>query len=295
MSFYGCETAPQAVRDMYSKLLSCWSVETCAPRYRPEWSEMTPTLGQCSITSFLVQDILGGEVYGILLPDGAYHCFNVVDGFRFDLTSEQFGDEKLDYDVCVPQSREEHFNNADKYSRYLLLLERYLALENKRRVVIEPLSKADIPSAAPLVAGFRTELNRLRRNETELDITAGAEEMREYLDRGYPVFAAKENGEMIGYMVCRVDEPCVWVESLFVAPTHRRRGVAGMLFEKAEEVAASYGDDTVYNFVHPNNEACIAFLRSRGYTVLNLIEIRKPYTGEKLAEKVRVNENEFDY
>ena len=125
MSFYGSENAPQNILAVYKKLLKVWSRETCAPRYRPEWSESNPTLGQCSITSFLVQDLLGGEVCGILLPDGAYHCFNVVDGFRFDLTSEQFGGEALDYDNCVPQTREEHFKNEDKYARYLLLKERF--------------------------------------------------------------------------------------------------------------------------------------------------------------------------
>lgn len=128
MSFYGCENAPKEVREMYSRLLSCWSSETCAPRYRPEWTEENPTLGQCSITSFLVQDILGGEVYGVLLEDGAYHCFNIVNGFRFDLTSEQFGEQALDYDNCVSQSRAEHFKNEDKYARYLLLKQRYTAL-----------------------------------------------------------------------------------------------------------------------------------------------------------------------
>ena len=125
MIFYGHEKAPEEIRRLYSRLLSAWSIETCAPRYRPEWSEGNPTLGQCSITSFLVQDILGGEVYGVRLDDGAYHCFNEVNGFRFDLTSEQFGDAVLDYDSCVPQSREEHFANEDKYNRYLLLKKRF--------------------------------------------------------------------------------------------------------------------------------------------------------------------------
>ena len=121
MSFYEYENAPENVRELYEKLLQCWSRETCAPRYRPEWSKENPTLGQCSITSFLIQDILGGEVFGVLLPDGAYHCFNEVKGFRFDLTSEQFGDEALDYESAVPQRREEHFINDDKFARYKLL------------------------------------------------------------------------------------------------------------------------------------------------------------------------------
>ena len=55
-----------------------------------KWSEANPTCGQCSITAFLVQDIFGGEVYGVSLGDGNYHCFNKVGDAVFDLTSEQF-------------------------------------------------------------------------------------------------------------------------------------------------------------------------------------------------------------
>lgn len=126
MSFYGFESAPDNIRDLYKKLLGCWSRETCAPRMRADWSEDNPTLGQCSITSFLVQDILGGEVLGIPLPGGGAHCFNIVDGFRFDLTSEQFGGKPLDYDNSVIQSRGEHFADPDKYARYLLLKKKLL-------------------------------------------------------------------------------------------------------------------------------------------------------------------------
>ena len=68
-----------------------------------------------------------------------------------------------------------------------------------------------------------------------------------------------------------------------------------MLFSKAEEIAASMGEDTVYNYVHPNNENMIRFLRSKGYTVLNMIEIRKPYKAEKLTATIHVEKETFDY
>ena len=76
------------------------------------------TLGQCSITAFLVQDIFGGKVYGILRPGGNYHCYNVVGEAVFDLTSEQFGDEVLDYTDNPEQLREVHFAKAEKLERY---------------------------------------------------------------------------------------------------------------------------------------------------------------------------------
>lgn len=122
--FHGWETADikdtngLTPRDYYDILSNIWCADTCAPRMRDEWSVNNPTLGQCSITAFLMQDLFGGKVYGILRPGGNYHCFNVVDGCVFDLTSEQFGDEVLNYSDCPEQSRETHFAKEEKRLRY---------------------------------------------------------------------------------------------------------------------------------------------------------------------------------
>ena len=148
---------------------------------------------------------------------------------------------------------------------------------------------------AQMVALFRVELRSYKGVTSKPNIESGWEEMEEYLSAGFPVFAAIVDGEYAGYVVCRVDSEVVWVESIFVKEEYRRHGVATALHSKAEEIAASYGEDTVYNYVHPNNHRMIAFLRKRGYTVLNLIEIRKPYKGEKLTQTITVGEHEFDY
>lgn len=148
---------------------------------------------------------------------------------------------------------------------------------------------------ARMVALFRVELRAYKGIVSNPNVEAGREEMEEYLAAKFPVFAAVVDGEYAGYAVCRVDSGVVWVESLFVREEYRRCGVASALHNKAEEIAASYGGDTVYNYVHPNNHRMISFLRKRGYTVLNLIEIRKPYQGEKLTQVIRVGEHEFDY
>ena len=148
---------------------------------------------------------------------------------------------------------------------------------------------------AEMVALFRVELRSYKGITSRPNIEAGREEMEEYLAAGFPVFAAIVDGAYAGYVVCRVDSEVVWVESIFVKEEYRRHGVATALHSKAEEIAASYGEDTVYNYVHPNNHRMIAFLRKRGYTVLNLIEIRKPYKGEKLTQTITVGEHEFDY
>lgn len=105
-------------RDLYNALWHVWKKETCAPRMQQDWCGENRTLGQCSITAFLAQDIFGGKVWGVPLGDGNYHCFNAAGGCVFDLTSEQFGDEKLDYSLLHEQTREEHFRKKEKEARY---------------------------------------------------------------------------------------------------------------------------------------------------------------------------------
>lgn len=110
-------------RHLYDLLSEIWCADTCAPRMRAGWTRENMTLGQCSITAFLAQDIFGGDVYGILRPGGNYHCYNVVDGHVFDLTSEQFQDEQLSYEGNPVQLREVHFAKEEKRLRYEYLKE----------------------------------------------------------------------------------------------------------------------------------------------------------------------------
>lgn len=128
--FYGWENADcesicadfsGTPRDLYDALSEIWCAGTCAPRLRERWTSENKTLGQCSITAFLVQDIFGGKVFGIERPDGNFHCYNVVGELVFDLTSEQFGDEKLVYENNPEQFREVHFQKAEKFQRYQFL------------------------------------------------------------------------------------------------------------------------------------------------------------------------------
>ncbi|MCD7981221.1 MAG: hypothetical protein LUF32_02725 [Clostridiales bacterium] len=129
--FYGWETADVSPSDpayadvhspleLYDILSDLWCADTCAPRMRAEWTPENRTLGQCSVTAFLAQDIFGGKVYGILRPGGNYHCYNAVNGRCFDLTSEQFGEEaeSLVYENNPEQFREVHFAKEEKRLRY---------------------------------------------------------------------------------------------------------------------------------------------------------------------------------
>ena len=118
-------------RHLYDLLSDIWCEYSCAPRLRPEWSEENKTLGQCSITAFLVQDIFGGEVYGVKLENGGLHCYNIVGESKFDLTSEQFLGKPIEYNDDLPQSREIQFSDKDKYERYL-----YLKSELKKKLSV---------------------------------------------------------------------------------------------------------------------------------------------------------------
>ena len=152
-----------------------------------------------------------------------------------------------------------------------------------------------VKQTAPLVAEFRTTLLSYKGISSEPDLAGGTEELLEFLGLNYPVFAAEEDGTPVGYLVCRVEGDVLWVEHIYVRPDARRKGAASLLFEKAEELAHSLGGSTVFNYVHPNNDGMIGFLRAKGYTVLNLIEIRKPYPEETLHTTIPVGRHIFDY
>jgi len=144
---------PRALYDILSEI---WCRETCAPRMRDDWTKENMTLGQCSITAFLVQDIFGGRVYGVPRSGGTFHCYNVVDGHTFDLTSEQFGDEELVYEGNPEQLREDHFLKEEKHERYL-----YLKAELHKKLkklsmfgLIDSAAKGSIDAAEKLALGY---------------------------------------------------------------------------------------------------------------------------------------------
>lgn len=162
-------------------------------------------------------------------------------------------------------------------------------------MVILRINENSIEDVVPLVADFRVELNSYKGIKSQPDIQEGKEDLLYFLKSQYPVFIAEEDGKAVGYLVCRIEDEVLWVEHIFVSCDYRRKGIASLLFQKAEEIAQSMGQETVFNYVHPNNDKMIEFLRSKGYTVLNLIEIRKPYKEEKISTTIKVDKHTFDY
>lgn len=157
-------------------------------------------------------------------------------------------------------------------------------------------SPSDEDGISKLIAQFRVELRLLKGIKSSLNLELAREEFHEYLEAGFPIFVAENNmSELLGYLVCRIDRDIVWVESLFVSSSERRNGIASKLYSEAEKLALELGNDTLFNWVHPNNDKMIGFLDKNGYNVLNLIEIRRPWKNEKPREKIPVGNNEFLY
>jgi Acetyltransferases len=170
-----------------------------------------------------------------------------------------------------------------------------MALKSRPEMVVRKIDEGGKDDVSALIAKFRTELKSYKGISSEEDIISAQEEFSEYIASAFPVYACYDNEECVGYIVCRVEEPVVWVESLYVVAEKRRNGVATLLYDEAEALAKSYGEDTLYNYVHPNNDGMIRFLSKRGYDVLNLIEIRKKIGDERLTETISVRNNVFNY
>ena len=153
----------------------------------------------------------------------------------------------------------------------------------------------DFEDVINLVAKFRIALAKLKDRDKEKDLISAQKELNNYIKKEYPIYVAGNDEKIVGYLVCRVEDDVVWAESLYVLPDYRQRGIGTSLYEKAEKLADDLGSDTVYNWIHPNNDKIINFLKKQGYDVLNLIEIRKKRKNEEGNSKVNVNEYEFNY
>jgi GNAT superfamily N-acetyltransferase len=157
-----------------------------------------------------------------------------------------------------------------------------LVVEQDRDSIIDEISK------------FRDSLAELRGKHPISNKTSAETELNEYLTRKYPIYVAEdEKSGIVGYMVCRIDEDVVWVESIYVDDEFRRKGIASKFYSKAELLAKEIGGTEPYNRIDPNNETMIQFLSKRGYDVLNLIELRRKEPNEELINKVKVGNHEY--
>lgn len=108
------------IRKLKQLLEKSWDKYTCSPTLRNMWSEDNPSLGQCAVTSLIVNDFFGGKIMRCMTSTGS-HYYNLIDDEIVDLTSEQFTGEKIEYDDREERTREYLLSNDDTKNRYIRL------------------------------------------------------------------------------------------------------------------------------------------------------------------------------
>ncbi len=263
--FYGWETADvlpaseeykkiENPRKLYDILCGIWCEYTCAPRLREGWSKENITLGQCSITAFLAQDIFGGKVYGILRPGGNYHCYNVIGDCVFDLTSEQFGGEVLDYSDNPEQFREVHFAKQEKFERYEYLKKKLLLKIRNEETgsIIRRAMKKDIPGILKLLLQVDMVHHNGRPDIFKGPATKYNEEQLTQMveDENLPIFVCvDENEKVLGHAFCvpkqivgdavLTDIKTLYIDDICVDENARGKGVGRALYEHVIDYAST--------------------------------------------------------
>ena len=98
-------------------LKKSWSLKTSS-----KWTSDNPAEGQCGVTSLVVNDLLGGEIYKTRLPAG-WHFYNMIDRERYDFTSSQFKESIQYQDVASNRSeafQDTNYNQYDELKRKVL-------------------------------------------------------------------------------------------------------------------------------------------------------------------------------
>ena len=268
-NFYGWEQAdvPALIdtykgistpRDLYDVLSDIWCEYTCAPRLRKEWSADNKTLGQCSITAFLVQDIFGGEVYGILRPGGNYHCYNVVGDKKFDLTSEQFGDEVLYYDDNPIQTREVHFAREEKRLRYEYLKKELLKTTNAYNTSVKsPSAKSEHTTLCFIIKDGKVLM--MLRNKKKQDINQ---------NKWIGVGGHFEHGESPDECLLRE----VKEETGLVLTSYKARGIVTFCYKDVVEYMHLYTADQYEGELSVCNEGELSWIDKDKVMDLNIWE-----------------------
>ena len=116
-----------------------WCRETAHPSYQQKWSEDNPSCGQCAVTALIVNELCCAPIYKckVVKENEFNYLFparDKVNKYRkhyyymwpgryevIDFTSEQFGDEKIDYWNGEPVLRSQLLKCKHVKERYELL------------------------------------------------------------------------------------------------------------------------------------------------------------------------------
>lgn len=133
------------VHRLSSALREAWSSETCYPGSKEEWTSQLPELGQCAVTSLVVQDFLGGQ---IVKNDAFHHYWNKLDsGACIDFTRAQFRgkgaipiETQISRDDILKGDKAASANTTKRYKKLKTMVKRKLKRSDNSQVGICLLS-----------------------------------------------------------------------------------------------------------------------------------------------------------
>lgn len=102
------------------------------------------------------------------------------------------------------------------------------------------------------------------------------------------IWAAKVNGEAVGFTAASIEGGEQWVKKLYVASDQQNRGIGGALLRKAE---IWLGDRPIRAGVAAHLPAALKFYTARGYTVIGPrphAETTLPATGLVISERLLI-------
>ena len=102
-------------------LILSWTKETCYEGIKSEWNKGNPSLGQCAITSLIVNDFFGGKIMRCITSSGS-HYYNLINDEIVDLTVDQFLGKIPLYEESQERTRQYLLSNQDTRKRYEKLL-----------------------------------------------------------------------------------------------------------------------------------------------------------------------------
>lgn len=160
--------------------------------------------------------------------------------------------------------------------------------ENRRQSVIRMIAEF-----------FAEHLSISEREPAEITserLKAAEEDLGDWLEKDSAVlFVIEEDGAEVGVMLlARHGGTVVWIENLYVRQEYRRRGIATRAIRFAEQYASDVMKAPAVNLdVIPQNTDAIRLYHSLGYDTLQMITLRKSFSGEKRENPVELLGHEF--
>jgi len=105
------------LKKLEEAIAESWEIDTCYPPWQDRWSEENPALGQCAVTSLVVQDYLGGEL--VYCMHNHHYWNRLPSGKEIDFTRQQFPEGTQ---VCADSLRgREELLSGEIVERYEIL------------------------------------------------------------------------------------------------------------------------------------------------------------------------------